>query len=49
VIAQSIVNDHGGRIRVRSKRGEGTTLSVELPRNREKLVTADIGTASAGH
>jgi two-component system, NtrC family, nitrogen regulation sensor histidine kinase NtrY len=47
VIAQSIVNDHGGRIRVHSKRGEGTTLSVELPRNREKLVTADIGTASA--
>ena len=36
-IVQSIVSDHGGRITVRSKAGEGTSFCIELPRNTEKL------------
>ena len=32
-IAQSVVSDHGGRIRVRSQPGQGTTFVIELPRN----------------
>lgn len=30
-IVQSVVSDHGGRIRVESRRGRGTTFSIELP------------------
>jgi signal transduction histidine kinase len=34
-IAQSVVSDHGGRIRVHSQPGLGTTFVIELPRNRD--------------
>jgi len=40
-IVQSIVSDHGGRIWVESARGSGTTFSVELPRNIDKLQQAE--------
>jgi signal transduction histidine kinase len=30
-IVQSVVSDHGGRIRVRSEPGRGTTIAIELP------------------
>jgi two-component system, NtrC family, nitrogen regulation sensor histidine kinase NtrY len=32
-IVQSVVSDHGGRIRVQSERGHGTSFVIELPRN----------------
>ncbi len=32
-IVQSIVSDHGGRVRVSSEMGRGTTFAVELPRS----------------
>ena len=32
-IVQSIVSDHGGRIRVQSEPGRGTTFVIELPRS----------------
>jgi two-component system, NtrC family, nitrogen regulation sensor histidine kinase NtrY len=41
-IVQSIVSDHGGRILVQSRSGEGTTFWIELPRNADKL-QADAG------
>ena len=36
-IVQSVINDHGGRISVRSQQGRGTTFVIELPDNMEKL------------
>lgn len=36
-IVQSVINDHGGRISVRSEKGLGTTFVIELPGNMEKL------------
>jgi two-component system nitrogen regulation sensor histidine kinase NtrY len=39
-IVQSVISDHGGRIRVRSESGRGTTFVIELPRNEDKLQTA---------
>jgi signal transduction histidine kinase len=36
-IVQSIVTDHGGRIRVLSEPGRGTAFIIELPANRDKL------------
>jgi signal transduction histidine kinase len=32
-IVQSVVSDHGGRVRVQSAVGAGTTFVIELPRN----------------
>jgi signal transduction histidine kinase len=40
-IVQSVISDHGGRIRVRSEFGRGTTFVIELPRNADKLQTPD--------
>jgi len=36
-IVQSIVSDHGGRVRVLSEPGRGTAFIIELPANRDKL------------
>jgi len=32
-IVQSVVSDHGGRVRVHSEPGKGTTFAIELPRD----------------
>jgi len=49
-IVQSIVSDHGGKISVESKPGEGTTFSIELPRNSEKIEASEAaGITSATH
>jgi two-component system, NtrC family, nitrogen regulation sensor histidine kinase NtrY len=42
-IVQSVVSDHGGRITVQSQSGDGTTFSIELPGNADKLQPADRG------
>jgi two-component system, NtrC family, nitrogen regulation sensor histidine kinase NtrY len=47
-IVQSVVSDHGGRITVRSKAGEGTTFSIELPRNADKLPRAEAAQTTSG-
>jgi two-component system nitrogen regulation sensor histidine kinase NtrY len=39
-IVQSVVSDHGGRIRVQSEAGRGTTFVIELPRNAEMARSA---------
>jgi two-component system, NtrC family, nitrogen regulation sensor histidine kinase NtrY len=36
-IVQSVISDHGGTIGVRSEVSHGTTFTIELPRNRDKL------------
>ncbi len=36
-IVQSVISDHGGRISVHSEPEHGTTFTIELPRNWEKL------------
>jgi signal transduction histidine kinase len=41
-IVQSIISDHGGRITVRTKAGEGTTFSIELPRNADRLQRTEV-------
>ncbi|HXW93104.1 MAG TPA: ATP-binding protein [Terriglobales bacterium] len=47
-ILQSVVSDHGGRITVRSNAGEGTTFSIELPRNADKLQPAEAAHTTSG-
>jgi two-component system, NtrC family, nitrogen regulation sensor histidine kinase NtrY len=47
-IVQSIVTDHGGQISVRSELGRGTTFSLKLPRNLEKLTAAEVTVDTAG-
>jgi two-component system, NtrC family, nitrogen regulation sensor histidine kinase NtrY len=49
-IVQSVISDHGGRISVHSERGRGTTFTIELPRNWDKLEdkTANDSSASEG-
>jgi len=47
-IVQSIVSDHEGRITVRSKAGVGTTFSIELPRNTDRLRRADAAQITSG-
>jgi nitrogen fixation/metabolism regulation signal transduction histidine kinase len=46
-IVQSVISDHGGRISVRSEPGRGTTFMIELPRNLDKLQTAEMRPSSA--
>lgn len=36
-VVQSVVSDHGGRVYARSQSGEGTTFTIELPYNQNKL------------
>jgi len=50
-IVQSVISDHGGRISVRSEPGHGTTFTIELSRNWDRLELdkpPTDGTASAG-
>ena len=42
-IVQSVVTDHDGKIGVRSRPGEGTTFSIELPDNLDKLLSPEPG------
>ncbi len=46
-IVQSVVSDHGGRITVQSTPGEGTTFSIELPHNADKLIAASTTSAKS--
>ncbi|HEX3355085.1 MAG TPA: ATP-binding protein [Terriglobales bacterium] len=41
-IVQSVISDHGGRISVRSRPGQGTTFVIELPRNLDKLEKSEF-------
>jgi two-component system, NtrC family, nitrogen regulation sensor histidine kinase NtrY len=50
-IVQSVISDHGGRISVHSERGHGTTFTIELPSNWDKLEADQVstdGSAAAG-
>jgi len=44
-IVQSVINDHCGRISVRSEPGQGTTFVIELPNNVEKIAQEKAGTS----
>lgn len=46
-IARIIVKAHGGRLRVRSKVGSGSTFFIVLPEKQEQLHTAKLSTAEA--
>jgi len=47
-IVQSIVTDHQGRVSVQSTPGRGTSFTVDLPRNWDKLAVAERELAKAG-
>jgi len=46
-IARIIVKAHGGKLKVRSKVGSGSTFFVELPLRQDKLHTAQLGAEAA--
>jgi two-component system nitrogen regulation sensor histidine kinase NtrY len=46
-IVQSVISDHGGHITVQSQPGHGTTFVIELPRNLDKLESAQQGHSGA--
>ena len=46
-IARIIVMAHGGKLRVRSKVGQGSTFFMTLPQKQDKLHTAKLSTAEA--
>ncbi len=41
-IVQSVVNDHGGRVSVRSEPGRGTTFIIELPNSSIKEIRSNL-------
>lgn len=41
-IVQSVISDHGGKISVRSTPGSGTTFSIELPPNADKMQAGQV-------
>jgi signal transduction histidine kinase len=47
-IVQSVVSDHQGTISVQSKPGEGTTFTIELPENSDKLRSLDAAGLTSG-
>ncbi len=47
-IVQSVVSDHGGRISVQSQSGQGTTFTIELPKNLDKLPAAKQAHGTSG-
>jgi signal transduction histidine kinase len=47
-IVQSVVSDHGGRISVRSQSGQGTTFTIQLPKNLDKLPAAEQAHSTSG-
>jgi len=47
-IARIIVKAHGGKLRVRSKVGSGSTFYITLPRSQDKLHTADLSASGSG-
>src|SRR5215469_4204049 len=47
-IAQSVVSDHGGRIRVQSEPGKGSTFVIELPRQQARTSPAHPNSTKGG-
>jgi len=46
-IVYQIIRDHSGTINVRSSQGEGTTITIELPRENAEAVSAGNGDTAA--
>jgi signal transduction histidine kinase len=47
-IVRRIVEDHGGTIDVESRPGEGTTVSIQLPRDARAREAAELAGVSMG-